>query len=257
MPFVASSAYVSVETITLLIRALANDMIYSQAGEIITDDAPFLFPLLNDSLEWFQNEITNHGVSTFERETVLANVTPIATADPGVQVNISDTGYFDGVLNAAFPQVPPDLYVPIRLWERQSGTQDNWCPMTEYPNGLPSVQQGDRLGIWEWREDALNMPGATQTNDIRLRYTGVQGPFVTVNDILYFRGATGPIAYKMLSSYLASKNPDASKLAAAEAEQRLSQIATRSSRMKQRQYNSRRSYGSLGNGGRFFRPPSN
>lgn len=50
MPIIPSSAYVSVESVTLLIRAIANDMIYSQAGEILVDSANFMFPLLNDSL---------------------------------------------------------------------------------------------------------------------------------------------------------------------------------------------------------------
>lgn len=50
MPVVQSSAYVSLETVTLLIRAIANDMIFSQAGEILTDNANFLLPLLNDAL---------------------------------------------------------------------------------------------------------------------------------------------------------------------------------------------------------------
>ena len=50
MPVVPNSAYVSMETVTLLIRAIANDMIYSQAGEILTDEANFMLPLLNDAL---------------------------------------------------------------------------------------------------------------------------------------------------------------------------------------------------------------
>lgn len=259
MPVVGSSAYVSLETVTNLIRAISNDMIYSQAGEILTDSANFLFPLLNDSLEWFQNEVNNHGVTTFEKETFLTGITPAAFVpanDPGQQVNISDTGYFDGTNNHALPQVPIDLLEPLRLWERQTGSTENWVPMSYRADGISSQTPTSRFGSWEWRQDGIYMPGSTQENDIRIRYTGSHAVLVTPLDTLYFRGATGAMAYKTVSTYLASKNPDQSATAMKEAMLRLSQITSRSSRSKQRQNVSRRSYGSSSNRSR-FRPPVN
>lgn len=266
MPIIPSSAYVSLESVLLLIRAIANDMIYSQAGEIFTDSANFAFVLMNDSLEWFQNEVNNHGVESFVKETFLLNVTPAAflnldtgapaPLDPGQQINISDTGFFDGSISHLTPQVPTDLLVPLRMWERQNGSLENWVDMIERPGGLPPVTPGSRLRIWEWRQDAIYMPGSIQTNDIRLRYTGSHATFVTTMDTLYFRGAVGAIAYKTASTYLASKNPQASQAAMAEAELRVNQICTRSARMKQRAPISRISYGSP-NRQNTFRPPHN
>ena len=244
------------ESVTTLIRALANDMIFSKAGEILTDTSNFLFPLLNDALEFFENEVNNHGVATFTKETVLSPILAIAVVDPGVQVFVSDVGYFDGVLFHALPTVPSDLSVPLFLWERQTGSTEEWAPMQEIPDGLPSVVQSQRLAMWEWREDQLNMPGASQSNDLRLRYTGTHAPFVTVNDTLYFRGATGAVAYYMVSSYLASKNPEAAALAEGRSKERISQICTRSARMKQRESITRISYGSP-SGRRVFIPPRN
>lgn len=256
MPILGSSAYVSFETVTNLIRALANDMIYSQAGEILTDNANFMAPLLNDALEWFQNEVNNHGVDTFTKETWLTGIGPITVNDPGVQVNISDTGYFDGTNNNPLPQVPNDLLEPILLWERQTGSTEDWIPMQQIPDGLPSVQQSSRFGIWEWREDGIYMLGATQENDIRLRYKGTIAQFVTPQDTLYFRGACGPIAFKMVSNFLISKNPEQAQIAAQEADKRLSQIATRNARTKQREAVTRISYGSPRGRSRFT-PPRN
>lgn len=259
MPGVPSTAYVTLETVTNLIRAIANDMIYSQAGEILTDSANFMFPLLNDSLEWFQNEVNNHGVTTFEKETFLTGITPAAfipANDPGQQINISDSGYFDGTTNHALPQVPVDLLEPLRLWERQNGSTENWVPMRYTADGLSSQTPTSRFGSWEWRQDGLYMPGATQSNDIRIRYTGSHAVLATPLDTLYFRGATGAIAYKTVSTYLASKNAERSTAAMAEAKIRLAQITSRSSRSKQRQNISRRSYGSSSYTNR-FRPPVN
>jgi len=235
---------------------LANDAIFSSAGEILTDTGTLLFPLLNDSLEWMTNELANHGVDTYTKETPLLNVTPIAVLDPGVQVDISDTGYFDGVLNHAQPQVPTDLLVPIRLWERQSGSTEWWQPMNETLDGLPSGPQGPRLKVWEWRQDGLYMMGATQTNDLRLRYKSNSATLATPQDQLMFRGATGTIAYKVVHAYLISKNPDAANLAMAEADKRLGQLTTRNARMKQRVPVTRQSYG-MPRRRNYFQPPRN
>lgn len=256
MPIIVSSAYVSIGEVLKLVRTITNDMIYSQAGEILTDTGNLTFPILNDALEWFQNEVNNHGVETFRKETILSPITAITVNDPGTQVAVSDTGYFDGITDNPSPVVPEDLLVPIRVWERQTGSVEDWIPMTQRLDGLPSMSQGARLNMWEWREDQIVMPGATQSNDLRLRYDGSMARFATVDDILYFRGGCGPIAYKMAAIYLVSKNSDMAQLMDKEASNRLQQLNTRSARMKQRAPVSRRSYGSQSNGSRFT-PPRN
>ena len=261
MPVAPNSAYVSLETVMNLIRAVANDMIYSSAGEILTDQANITLPLLNDALEWFQNEMNNHGVDSFTKQTILTPLTPVTgpnSTDPATQVWIDDTGYFDSVEYHIAPQLqlPPDLLVPLNLWERQTGSQEDFLLMVETPDGLPSVVPNDRFGVWQWLTDRLLMPGAVQSNDLRLRYTGSLAMFVSTEDILYFRGATGSLAYKMVSTYMTSKNPEASQNAMAEAEKRMNQLVTRSARMQQRMPVIRQSYGNT-RGNRSFFPPRN
>ena len=256
MPVLSTTAYVTLETVLNLIRAIANDQIFSQAGEILTDNASFTFSLLNDSLEHFTNEVNNHGIDTFRKETVLTPVTAIATVDAGLQVNVSDAGFFDSNIQHMLPQLPTDLLVPTFLWERQTGSTEPWIEMEERPDGLPATLQTSRLKIWEWRQDGIYMPGALQSNDVRLRYEGSHAMFATPQDSVLFRGATGPIAYKMVSTYLMSKNPDAAKMAAGEASMRVSQLATRNARMKQREPITRASYGNFQRGTRFT-PPRN
>jgi hypothetical protein len=259
VPVIPSSAYVSLESVLNLIRAIVNDQIYSSAGEILTDSFNSAFFLLNDALEWFTNECNNHGIATFEKETFLTSVTPSAFVpplDPGQQVNISDSGYFDGTVNHVSPQLPPDLLEPTRLWERQTGTTNGWVPMGRLLDGLSSRSPSNRFSVWEWRQDGIYLPGSTQTNDLRLRYTGSHAVLVTPADTLYFRGAIGAMAYKVVSVYLSSKNTDAATAAAGEAKIRLGQITTRAARSKQRVGTSRRSYGSARTFNR-FQPPHN
>lgn len=249
----------SVESAANLIRAIVGDMIYTEAGEIITDSSPYMFVLLNDTLQWFGEECANHGIDTFEKETILTPLTAVTgtpATDPATQVDISDTGYFDGTINHATPQLPTDLTVPLRLWERQTGSQEDYIPMKERLDGLPSQVPSSRFGMWEWREDGIYMPGAIQSNDIRLRYRGVLAQLVTVDDTLYFRGAVGPIAYKFVSIYEATRKPELAEAAGAEAILRMNQLFTRNSRMKQRSMITRKSYGLPANNRRFF-PPRN
>lgn len=245
MPVVPSTAYGTVEGALNLARALVNDMIVSSSGEILTDTAPFTFPLLNDAADYVQKELMNRGMNTFVKETILASVLPIAVspADPGAQVNISDSGYFDGVANHASPVVPFDLIVPQFLWERQTGTQELWVPMQQVLDGLPAVVQNARLGIWEWREDAIFMPGATQSEDVRLRYESETLSFQTTTDVILIRGINSAFANRLAYKFLLSRGSPIAATFSAEADKCILQLATAYSRQKQRVPAVRRRYG--------------
>src|SRR5690242_19090780 len=103
MPGVPTTSYATVEQVTDLARAIVNDMIIDHTGEVLTDAAPFTFPLLNEAASYMEGELILRGVTTFVKETVLTPVLAIAVTDPGVQVNISETGYFDGLSQHANP----------------------------------------------------------------------------------------------------------------------------------------------------------
>ena len=256
MPALADSAYVTVENVATLVRALGNDMLFGPAGEVLTDSQPFMLPLLNEALAKVGAELRNHGVNTFTKETLITPITPITVVDPGAQVILSDTGYFDGTNQNPTPFVPTDLMQPEFIWERQTGSTEHWVRMTEQLDGLPSVVQSLRLAIWEWRGDQVVMPGATQSNDLRLRYQSRQTDFATTEDVLYIRDGSAPVAYFMLATYELSKNPELATAYEGRGMQRLQQIATANARAKQRVAVTRRSYGNP-SGVRSFIPPRN
>lgn len=99
---------------------------------------------------------------------VNSNLGPGAP-NPGTQVSIAFSGYFDGV--QWYPQwtLPVSLKRILAMYERTTGTNDDYTPMTPAPNGLPSIQQGQRQQYWEVRQGAVWMPGALQLTDIRIR----------------------------------------------------------------------------------------
>jgi hypothetical protein len=66
---------------------------------------------------------------------------------------------------------------PISLWEQTVGSGFNFQPMTP-PNGsvLPSVQQGEVLGAWDWRTYRIYMVGCIVAKNLRIRYRCGQPP---------------------------------------------------------------------------------
>lgn len=253
MPVVQTTAYATVEGTFKLARALVNDMLLDQAGEILTDAAPFMFPLLNEAADYFAGQLENHGVKTFTKETVLTPIPachfpamPLGATDPGQQVNISDVGYFDGSAQHYPPQLPTDMIAPQVLWERATGQIESWKEMTEYPDGLPSITQGQRLACWEWRTERIYMPGATQTNDVRMRYEGETAQFATVNDTIMIRRSQSALANYLAALVVNARNPMAAASCSAAGDSFTNQIIISNVRAMQRETITRQSYGSQG-----------
>lgn len=245
MPTVQTSAYGTVEGVLNETRAIINDMMFSQAGEILTDTAPFTFLQLNRAAQYFENELINHGVLTFKKETILTPITAVATLDPGAQVNISDAGYFDGVNPHATPVVPFDLQVPEFLWERKTGSTENWVEMAELPDGLPSTVQTLRLRLWEWRQDAIYMPGATQSEDIRLRYTSEVVNFSTPNDVILIRGSQSALSSYLAYVFAESRGSVMADKFMVMGKEFTLQICRRNTRARQRETITRQPYGGV------------
>jgi hypothetical protein len=178
-------SYPSLEEIANYVRALIND---SQAGatgtpgegQIFTDNpaiSPFVQPMINASIREVYRELRNIGAPTLIRDNVIVSgLTPIngpnglGQADPAVQVFLSYGGYFDGqTINSAL-LLPGDMLFPVRVWERQTDSNNTFTPMHQPQFGLPSRPQASAFGEWEWREDKVWMIGSTQIRDLRFRY---------------------------------------------------------------------------------------
>ena len=180
--------YPSLSGIANYVRALIND---SQAGatgtsgegQIFTNDpsvSPFVQPLINASIREVYRELRNIGAPTLIKDNVIiSGLTPVFGAnglgvpDPAVQVYLSYTGYYDGNTINNNLVLPSDLLYPTEVWERQTMASNNsfaFRKVHQPQDGMPSRCQFPAFGQWEWREDKIWFVGATQTNDIRLRY---------------------------------------------------------------------------------------
>jgi hypothetical protein len=95
-----------------------------------------------------------------------------ACPDPSVQVALTFQGYFNGLTYNPLFSLPMGVLNVERVWERVNGSNDQFAPMSQPPQGLPNGYQNVYNRYWEWRQDAVNMPGSIETMDIRLRFKG-------------------------------------------------------------------------------------
>ncbi len=184
MPVVSSSAYNTAGQITTLVRSLLNDA----QGNLFTDG--LLIPYLNAAYRKVQRALANVGAGTFIVDNVTVIVAAVAAADASAQVSISDA-------TAPPNQLPTDLLRPVKLWERPSGSTQNFIEMVDLTDhgGLPSRPQGMTLDVWEWRADGLYFLGATQDTQVRIRYEKAYPDLSDATSVVLIRNAQEPLAF--------------------------------------------------------------
>jgi hypothetical protein len=164
------SPYPTLDHVLRLARVYTNDAAQTLDGNLLALSQPYTLEYVNSAWHKLQDELAEAGAPRLEREVILQQV-PIASAlDPAVQVSVSYIGSNDGALLWSSPILPQDLMEPMRLHERQTGMIGNFIPMKQSTDGLPRIVQGQRLRWWDWKDDSLYFTGATQLNDLLLRY---------------------------------------------------------------------------------------
>jgi hypothetical protein len=248
MPGIGQTAYPTAEAVMNRARALVNDAYQGGAGRILTDSAPFSVEFLNSAIEELEDDLGNNGVITLiVDDFILTPITPVVTPDPSVQVSISYTGYFDGTTNHALPALPGDCISVKQLWERVTGSSENFIPMHEPQGPLYPRAQDIWLRQWEYRQDAIFMIGSLQTEDIRMRYEtrftpigkGVNLSTVQVNIL----ASTNALATIVAYVYARARGAAQAQLMQADAELQKKRIINRYVRRAQGKPCHRRAYG--------------
>ncbi|MGH9687726.1 MAG: hypothetical protein ACRD5K_11610 [Candidatus Acidiferrales bacterium] len=197
MPVVPTTAYSQAEDALSLARALVNDT----AGVVFTDT--LLMPLLNSAYRGLQRELAEVGVSVLaEQQDLDLEPDPTSGVTP---TEISDT---------SSPQLPTDCLVPHMLWERAAANStDVFVPMEKFTSGggMLNLQPSSYLRLWEWREDKVNLIGATQGITVRIRYEKVLPELTLGTDPIQIRSSTDPLAYA--TAALAARSRGARALA--------------------------------------------
>jgi hypothetical protein len=197
MPVVSTTAYSQAEDALNLARALMNDT----AAAVFTDT--LLMPLLNSAYRALQRELAENGVSVLiEQQDIDLELDPTTGV---TNIEISD---------ASDPQLPSDCLMPHMLWERATAnTTDVFVPMEKFTSGgsMLNLQPSTYLRLWEWREDKVNLIGATQAITVRIRYEKVLPELTLGTDPIQIRASTDPLAFA--TAALAARSRGARALA--------------------------------------------
>jgi hypothetical protein len=200
MPVVASSAYNTCEDVLNFIRVILNDSEVA-GGDVLTDTAPFTFVLLNGAYRRTQAELAKYGIETLTAYWWLIGLPAITAADPEARLIIDNTGttvmYPNGIGGAYYltPQLPTNLVLPLKLWERQTNTTNYAVPMRQPNNGLLNLTQQAYLVDWQWESEALYMRGAQNSQDIKIMGEKALPPLVSPSDPVPIRGVPNAAAY--------------------------------------------------------------
>lgn len=235
-----TAPYDVVETILNFARVIANDAGVSIAGNLLADTQPYVFPMLNLAYRKLQDRLYNNAIESFPQEFILAALpaqSQAAFADPGIQAWIGFDGYNDGVsFNSNFA-LPQDMEIPLRLWERYTGQDQQFIPMYPVNDGLSDSTKTSYLRSWEWRGDRIYISGASQSLDLRIRYRrilpDIPSATPTTTPIPILRCAV-PLAYLMVEIFAASRGSVVLPVFSQEKEDAIKQLVNQTTRKKQR-----------------------
>lgn len=200
MPGLGGTPYDSAEYVLQIARSLGNDAIQSLAGNLLSDNQPYVPIYLNSGYRYLQRKLANSGYSAFKKTAQIVGVPVIGTVDPGLQMSISYNGTFDGVMNHATPSLPPDMCWPLKLRERQTNTTQIWQPMYQATDGLMSRPQTIWLRDWYWETEQIVMRGSVQVNDIEILYTPFLPELILLpspSEVLLIRSENALAAYTL------------------------------------------------------------
>lgn len=225
----------SLQAICDLFRSIINDTFSDGAGQIATDDAPFMKPFLNSAIRDLYSDLRIVGDMRVVKDNfIINNIPPIAAANPETQVALTYYGYFNGIEWNPNLLLPPDLMWVDKVWQRPSATGAIFFPMRIAPGGLAGVYQGNGMGQYEVRgNNELWFNGALLETDIRLRYTAIfpdiigdeidfDATYVPVQD------CTNAVAFKMVAYYAQRLSPDQFPLAESQAQKFTRKLVTES-----------------------------
>jgi hypothetical protein len=198
MPVVPTTAYAQAEDALALARALVNDT----AASVFTD--ALLMPLLNSAYRGLQRELAENGVSVLAEQQDIP--LPVNGSTGVTNTELSDV---------SSPQLPTDCLMPHMLWERvTANSADVFVPMEKFTSGgsMLNLQPSSYLRLWEWREDKINLVGATQAITVRVRYEKILPQLTLGTDPVQIRSASDPLGYA--TAALAARSRGARALAA-------------------------------------------
>lgn len=272
MPIGSPATFPILEDIMLLARSYVNDSGAGATntlgeGQILVDSSAisaFTIPFVNSAIRDVYRTLGINSVATLIQDNIiLSGLTPVngplglAAPDPSIQVSVSYTGYNDGsgTLNTNL-KIPANVLAVLKLWERQTGSNNPFVEMNQAQFGLASRFQVTAFNDWEYRSDTIYMVGALLTNDIRLRcevqlagaISGAGTDFASLS--VPILDCADAVAWKIVEKYAVRLEPEFYPTAKAQADEEIKKLIERQVRQKQSVPYHRQGYGEDGDMGK-------
>ena len=229
-----------------LARVRVNEAMNTLAGDILTDTAVFTSTMLNGAWRWFQDRVYSAGGEKPVGEVGVFGLPARVSDDVANQAWISWNGCSDGVNEYPSPTLPPDLYDPLSVWRRPSGSFTFPSrPMRFATDGLPRYLDCD---VHDWRKDVLYFYAASYSQDLWIRYYAYLQPLnISIpTNLVEYAGCQDCLAARVGFEYTNARNPGSPGAEKLEswADKAFDQISQRISRRQQHKSITRRPYGS-------------
>jgi hypothetical protein len=244
MPVVGVGGYDNANYILNLARSIVNDAAQSLAGNLLSNSQPYTIPMLNSCYRKLQIDLINNGYEAMQTEVILLQVPPAYTVDPQVQIYVGYQGSNDGYNSFPNPYLPANLMIPLRLWERPTGTIQDYIEMQPVNDGLPSRPQSATLQQFDWRGEAIYFVGANQLNDIRLRFLQFFPDLADGTSIVLIPWSDRALSFLMGRTWGAARGSPMWQYMDTNYDEAMIDIVKPTSRKKQRGSHRRRPYGS-------------
>lgn len=236
-------------------RVLVNDAQGSLAGQDLSDERPYTWTLLNLCYANLANWLEDNNVESATYAEAIITLPPTGSyTDPSAQAHLAYGGYTDAAGNSwDSPTLPDDLLEPLQLWQRPSGQNVPFAPMTQRLGGLAFQIGGSIYGYlnntWEFRQNAIYFVGGAYVNtDIRIRYvpsfpTLTQPTGTQAAPQIYFARAGEALAYMVAATFLEIRSAKNAPLMRARADEQLNIIARKAAKRSNQTQTRRKGYG--------------
>lgn len=188
----AGVAYDSATTILNMTRTRVNQELVTLRptnGKVLDLNNATTQQMFNTAYRKSQDYLAERGYSRLTDEVLILSVPVVGTLDPAAQCWLSWSGFFDGQNYFAQPQLPAGFNHPLKIWERWSGINAEFVdpPMEKILDGIPAVAKSSSNRFWEWRNDAIYMPGSQMVEDLRIRHVTFLPDIVDVGTLPWWQ----------------------------------------------------------------------
>lgn len=193
LPPPSLQSYDAVNTVLNMARGRLNDelkTLQASSGKLLDTTQAYAQQTFNTAWRKCQAFLAEKGYARLVDEVVIYALPVVASLDPASQCWLNWAGFFDGENLWPLVALPAQGFShPLKIWERWSNQNAQFSdpPMEKFLDGLPSTAKTTSLRCWEWRNDAIYMPGSQIIEDLRIRYISYLPDIVDVDGTPWFQ----------------------------------------------------------------------